>query len=67
MSRWVDDAIRGKAPKPHAPRSSWWTEPLAQANREAFQRRLVDQEITRMNGEKFGGNRRTHDKFIGEK
>lgn len=60
---WEDDAIT-QHPKKAAPEKSWWTDPQVQANREAFQRQLVDAELERMNGNRtFGGSKMTHDKF----
>ena len=43
---------------------SWWADPEVQENREEFQRRLVDTEISRMNGnQRFGGSKMLIDKF----
>lgn len=44
------------------PSSSWWADPELQGNREAFQKRLVDEEL-RMVGSRFGGRQRIIDKF----
>lgn len=48
------------------PKDSWWAAPELQGNREAFQKRLVDEEL-RMIGSKFGGRGRTHNKGMTEK
>ena len=51
-------------PKTAPVRDSWWTRPELQADRLAFQRQLVSEELKRLNAsEKFGGSRVTHDKF----
>ena len=43
---------------------SWWADPQLQIDREAFQRKLVDEEIGRMNGNaRFGGSKMLIDKF----
>lgn len=52
--------------KAAAPSCSWWADPTLQGNREAFQKRLVDEEL-RMIGSKFGGRGRSHDKGLTEK
>ncbi len=54
-------------PKQIAPKDSWWTDPKLQIDREAFQKRLVDEEF-RMLGGKFGSRgAKTHDKGLKEK
>lgn len=45
---------------------SWWTDPRLQADRRAFERQFVTQELERMQREAFG-NKATHDKFVGDK
>ncbi len=47
-------------------RESWWTKPEYQNNREAFQKKLVDDAVERMNRSRFGGSKRYHDSGLGE-
>lgn len=58
MSSWREDPIAFQ-PKSKSG-GSWWTEPAVCASREAFQHRLIAEEISRMNGK---GSPFTHDKF----
>lgn len=53
--------------KAAAPSCSWWADPTLQGNREAFQKRLVDEELRMMSQGKFAGRGRTHDKGMTEK
>lgn len=61
MSKWVDHAIT-QAPKIDAPKDSWWIQSDVQANRAAFSKRLLGDELTRMNlNPRFGGAKKIHD------
>jgi hypothetical protein len=48
------------------PATSWWADPNLQSDREAFQKRLVDEEL-RMLGGKFGKAGKMYDKGLKEK
>jgi hypothetical protein len=68
MSHWNHEAFKSNGKAKHVGLRSWWADPEVAGNREAFQKRLVDEELARMNGnQRFGGSKQTHDKFTGSK
>ncbi len=68
MSHWGREAFKSNGKAKQENLTSWWTDPDVRNNRAAFQKRLVDEELARMNGhQRFGGAKRTHDKFTGNR
>jgi hypothetical protein len=60
MSKWTDTAIT-RLPKVEPVRDSWWIQSDVKSNRAAFQKKLVDDELARMNrNPRFGGTRKLH-------
>ena len=60
--------VRKPLPKPEPVSSavSWWIAPEYQTSREAFQKKLVDGELTRLKNSRFGGASRFHDSGMSE-
>ena len=64
ITNWRESVI-GQAAVKNKPEAlkSWWAEKSCQESREEFQRRLVEDELTRIvRSQKFGGHKMLYDK-----